>query len=342
MSKAGGSTPKGEAANGNEKRPARDSGRRATAKPSGAPLDECSDLGAYAVNSEAGCPWIAISETPRCAQRQRQSKPSVKVTNILFNEMADFLEDEYWVRQFKKMSTGRMPKGFKMQGPELIFRKRGGKTLSIIIPKLPEKVGEVIEFYHQCGVYSPSDEKRNCQNHQNRVACYKPKTLKWGNISRNKLLLDQALVAFADKKVEEVDLGDDSFMELFQLLKLAAVLGVLTPANVVVKEDVIEDITVLEFDEPNGIWNIDFSVPRKRKPKPKPREKGSIAALWKNYLEMVVGPPVVVKVAKSAGCDGPTEETEPPASPAGEAAATQGETSQIAETTDLEETTELE
>lgn len=288
------------------------------------------DLGSYAINSETGCPWIGLAETPRCAQRLRQSKPSVKVTNILFDQMTEYVDDSYWIGVFKRMSTGRMPKSFKMVGPELVYRKRGGKTLSLLVPKQPEKVGEVIDFFHQCGIYSHTDEVVNTKIHQSRVANYVPRNLQWGNISRNRLLLDQALVAFADKKVQEAGLGDDSFLELFQLLKMAAVLGVLTSANVVVQNDAIEDVKVLSFDKTNGVWDINFNVARKRKPKAKPREKVSIATLWKNYLEVVVGK------------DPAAEPTPEAATPETTTFAESSNACEDTEVTELEETTELE
>lgn len=262
--------------------------------------DKRADLGSYAINSEAGCPWISAAESFPNAQRLRASKPSIKVTHILFDKMTEYTDDNYWIGTLKRMSTGRMPKYFKIVGPELVFRKRGGGTLSMIIPKQPEKVGEIINFFHSCGVYSHIDEKRNCLKHRNKIANFKPKVLKWSSISRNRLLLDQALTAFAAKKVDETGGGTEDFLELFKLLKLAAILQILNANNVEVKSNTIENVSVLLYDKETGRWDIDFNVARKRKSKSKPKEKDSISSIWKSYFELVAGDPALIKAKKAS------------------------------------------
>jgi hypothetical protein len=216
--------------------------------------------------------------------------------------MTEYLDDEYWIGVFKRMSTGRFLKNFKLIGPELIHRGRGGKTCALLVPKEPEKVGDVIAFFHECGVFSAADEHHNNELLEAESGKYVTKVLEWRNISKNKLLLEQALVHFARRKIAEVRGTDDEMLALVRLLKLATILKALTKSNVVVEDNEIVRIANLAYDPAKSPpWEVDFSCAAKARSKSKAKQRKkpeSLSEAWSDVLELMLSDPAALKARR--------------------------------------------
>jgi len=309
------------------------------------------ELGDYAVNTAAGCPWIAVQAAPRAGPpKKRQNRPNVKLTHVIFDQMANRVADPFWVGELRRMAAGRMRKNFKLAGPELTFRGRGGKVDTILLPQEPERVEELIEFFHRCGIFSIVDEEHNGDLLRARSSHYQTKVLGWPDIARNGFLLERALASFAGRKVAEVGAPASSVPELITLLRVAAAYHVLTSSTVKITNSEISDILVLSYDPERRAWDVDFGAakdsrpPAKRRAKakraPKPRHpKGArLSSTWISLVELMLSSPEELRSRrlrkKPAGRSGEGGSQWSPEATITEAAA---EPTEVTEVTDLTE-----
>ena len=180
----------------------------------------------------------AITSNPLPWFKQKKSIKSKKIKKTvvvypLFLQCSEVVTDPFWKNFFVKMSTNKLPKGFRVKSNRFVCHDRN-KTQYVIL------TGEIIEIASKCMQFLR--EVANIMSQYDRAELRKtqidamkkaniPKT--WNDIKKKKSEKRAAIIQFASELSEKYNLNTEESKKFLTLLNLSYFVGKLISDDII-------------------------------------------------------------------------------------------------------------
>lgn len=205
-------------------------------------------IGSYAISTVDFNSW---TNQPTVSDNKKNKKTrNVKdVTNKIFAEYMEIIDDAFWIEKFKNASMGKFPSKFTYKD-DTLFYKKGTKSSSLELPKNKiEGVNACMEFFRiHGGIFSPIDLQKAAEQQQKRANETPQQELSWGTANKK---MQECLLSYYVLSMKDImKLNNTEMEQLRQTINLGIINKFFGKHNIEVKNKRIHSIDGL-------LWNDD-------------------------------------------------------------------------------------
>jgi len=209
-------------------------------------------VGSSGVINYETMPWLNAEVKPIDKKKNNMTN-SVKVGFEIFAQYIDMVNDPYWKEIFKSASAGRLPRGVKLKGRNLVHNYKK-KTSYVNITSGPY---EIIKFLNKnLGIISKYDKiEENNKYNKFRIEASKKYYTDWNGIRGDPIKI-QLVVSFCSQKQSELKLSNKEKNYLKTLILININSGNIKNENIRIENHFITEINNLIWDSSSRLFLI--------------------------------------------------------------------------------------
>jgi hypothetical protein len=203
----------------------------------------------------------SLEDTSRSSRSYRDLKIDARIANKktinpIFEECANYTNDNFWKIKFITASKGKFSRGFSYVDGNLRFKKKN-KIVSISLPSEPENAAKsFIDFFQRNGIFSDIDYEYYNNSSNFTIDSFSDESPKiWSKINKN--LKDKYISDYVSEVSKTYSLGKRDELSLKRTIYLGVRIKAFGKNNIIIDNHKIISINGLIYDPEVNSFIID-------------------------------------------------------------------------------------